>query len=98
VGPPPTLTIACFRYVPPDLRGDARAGAYLDRLNEALMLELQLDGRVFPSNAVIGGRYAIRACIVNVRTEAPDMDALVEAALRHGRRLDAELRPASARL
>jgi glutamate/tyrosine decarboxylase-like PLP-dependent enzyme len=98
VGPPPTLSIACFRYVPPDLRGDALADAYLDRLNEALMLELQLDGRVFPSNAVIGGRYAIRACIVNVRTEAPDMDALVEAALRHGRRLDAELRPASARL
>jgi glutamate/tyrosine decarboxylase-like PLP-dependent enzyme len=97
VGPVPVLSIACFRYVPADLAGDAGADAYLNRLNEALMLELQLDGRVFPSNAVVGGRYAIRACLVNVRTEAADVDALLDAAVRHGRRLDASLRPGRAR-
>ena len=97
VGPAPTLSIACFRYVPRDLAGAPDDDAYLDRLNESLMLELQLDGRVFPSNAVIGGRYALRACIVNYRTEAADVDALLEAALRHGRRLDAGFRPGGRR-
>ena len=56
----------------------------LNRLNERLMAELQLGGRVFPSNAVINGRFAIRACIVNYRTEAVDVDALVEEAVEKG--------------
>jgi aromatic-L-amino-acid/L-tryptophan decarboxylase len=89
MGAPPPLSIACFRYVPPALRGDAAAGFYLDRLNERLMMELQLGGRVFPSNAVIDGRYGIRACVVNFRTEAPDIDALLAEAIERGRRLHA---------
>jgi glutamate/tyrosine decarboxylase-like PLP-dependent enzyme len=93
VGPPPQLSISCFRYVPPDLRGVASAEPYLNVLNERLMAELQLGGRVFPSNAVVNGRFAIRACVVNYRTEAEEMDALVESAAALGRRLDAELRP-----
>src|SRR6185437_8200038 len=52
IGPPPVLSIACFRYVPRELRGDPSAEPYLNRLNERLMAELQLAGRVFPSNAV----------------------------------------------
>ena len=48
------------------------------------MSELQLDGRVFPSNAVLDGRFALRACIVNFRTEAADIDALIERALSLG--------------
>ena len=87
VGPPPVLSIACFRYVPSELRGDASAEPYLNRLNERLMAELQLDGRVFPSNAVLDGRFALRACIVNFRTEAVEMDTLIEQAVEMGRRL-----------
>jgi aromatic-L-amino-acid decarboxylase len=90
VGPPPELSIACFRYVPPELRGDRGAESYLNALNERLMAQLQLGGRVFPSNAVINGRFAIRACIVNFRTEAPDIDALIDEAVREGRRLHAQ--------
>ncbi|MGE5748611.1 MAG: pyridoxal-dependent decarboxylase, partial [Gemmatimonas sp.] len=84
IGPEPQLSIACFRYVPRALRGDESAEPYLNRLNERLMSELQLGGRVFPSNAVIGGRFAIRACIVNFRTEATDIDALLEQAVEAG--------------
>ncbi len=84
VGPRPSLSIACFRYVPPELRDDPSAEPYLNRLNERLMAELQFSGRVFPSNAVIDGRFAIRACIVNFRTEAVDVDALVEQAVEKG--------------
>jgi glutamate/tyrosine decarboxylase-like PLP-dependent enzyme len=90
VGPPPELSIACFRYVPRALRGDPAAEDYLNALNERLMADLQLGGRVFPSNAVIAGRFAIRACLVNFRTEATDLDALVDEAVTRGRRLHAE--------
>jgi glutamate/tyrosine decarboxylase-like PLP-dependent enzyme len=87
VGPEPTLSIACFRYVPPALRNDPGAEDYLNRLNERLMAEIQMNGRVFPSNAVVAGRFAIRACIVNFRTEAADIAALVDEAVAHGRRI-----------
>jgi aromatic-L-amino-acid/L-tryptophan decarboxylase len=89
VGPPPVLSIACFRYVPSELRGDSSAEPYLNRLNERLMAELQLAGRVFPSNAVLGGRFALRACIVNFRTEADDIDALIEQTIEKGAALHA---------
>jgi glutamate/tyrosine decarboxylase-like PLP-dependent enzyme len=91
IGPPPTLSIACFRYVPPELRGGAAADAYLNRLNEALMMDLQLGGRVFPSNAVIDGRFALRACIVNYRTEVEHLDALIDETVARGRALHARL-------
>jgi aromatic-L-amino-acid decarboxylase len=91
----PMLSIACFRYVPPELGGVAgetdREG-YLNRLNQRLMTEIQLDGRVFPSNAVLNGRFVLRACIVNFRTEAAEMDLLLDVTADLGARLDAEMR------
>ena len=78
------LSIACFRYVPRALRGDRSAEPYLNRLNERLMSELQLGGRVFPSNAVLDGRFALRACIVNFRTEAVDIDTLIAQTVEIG--------------
>jgi glutamate/tyrosine decarboxylase-like PLP-dependent enzyme len=89
----PGLSITCFRYVPIDLAERSDADEYLDTLNERLMFELQLGGSVFPSNAIVGGRFAIRSCIVNYRTEADNMDELVAEAVRIGGDLDAELRP-----
>lgn len=95
---PVNLSICCFRYVPPDLAPGEGPEMYLNRLNERLMMELQLDGRVFCSNAVLGGRFGLRACIVNFRTEAEDVEALVDIAEDFGRKLDEELRPAELRL
>jgi aromatic-L-amino-acid/L-tryptophan decarboxylase len=92
VGPPPELSIACFRYVPRASNGDASDEAYLNRLNERLMAELQMDGRVFPSNAILDGRFAIRACIVNYRTELVDIEALIQRALEIGAALHAQSR------
>lgn len=93
----PGLSITCFRYVPPDLMGRSDADRYLDDLNERLMFDLQLGGRVFPSNAIIGGRFALRSCIVNFRTEANNMDELITESVRIGRDLDAASRPATLR-
>jgi glutamate/tyrosine decarboxylase-like PLP-dependent enzyme len=92
MAPEPPLSIACFRFVPPGLPDGPDREAYLDRLNERLMTEIQLDGRVFPSNAVLNGRFVLRACIVNFRTEAAEMDLLLDVAADLGARLDAEMR------
>jgi aromatic-L-amino-acid decarboxylase len=90
---PVALSIACFRYVPADIDpSDPDHQAYLDELNERVMTAIQADGRVFCSNADIDGRYALRACIVNFRTEATDVDALLDVAAELGARFDHELR------
>ncbi|GIU98628.1 MAG: amino acid decarboxylase [Actinomycetota bacterium] len=94
---PVGLSICCFRYVPPDLPEGPAREAYLDRLNERLVTEIQLDGRVFISNAVVRGRPVLRSCIVNFRTEAEDLDAVLAVAGELGARLDAELRPEALR-
>jgi glutamate/tyrosine decarboxylase-like PLP-dependent enzyme len=90
---PQSLSIACWRYRPPDLADHPGRDEYLDLLNERLMYALQDGGRVYPSNAILKGRFVLRACIVNFRTEAEDIEAEVELTATHGRRLDAELRP-----
>ncbi len=94
---PVGLSICCFRYVPPDLPHAEGREEYLDLLNERLMTEVQQEGRVFFSNAVLRGRFVLRVCIVNFRTEATDLDAVLDVAAETGERLDAELRPAGLR-
>ena len=105
---PVGLSITCFRYVPADLSSpgprldpggpdDLGRDAYLDLLNNRLMTEIQLDGRVYCSNAVLGERFCLRSCIVNYRTEAEDMDALLDVASELGAKLDVELRPEALR-
>ena len=83
---PVSLSICCFRYAPERLRGDDGA---LDRLNERVMTALMGDGRVYCSNAVLNGRFCLRACIVNFRTEAEHLELLLEVAAEHGARLAA---------
>ena len=84
---PVKLSICCFRFAPAALRGDDEA---LDRLNERLMLAIHSDGRVYCSNAVLDGRFCLRACIVNFRTEAEHLELLLRVAAEHGERLAAE--------
>ena len=77
----PRLSICCFRYRPAGWRGSAER---LDRLNERLMTAIMADGRVYCSNAVIDGRFGLRACIVNFRTEAEDVERLLAVAAELG--------------
>ena len=88
------LSIATFRYVPGDLTPGTSpdVDAYLDRLNTALLGQLQQGGEVFVSNAVLDGAFLLRACIVNFHTTVADIEALPEIVVRHGRALDAEMR------
>jgi aromatic-L-amino-acid decarboxylase len=86
-----SLSITTFRYVPQDLTGNPDE-PYLNRLNEALLDQLQAGGEVFLSNAVINEKYCLRACIVNFRTQPSDIEALTEIVLRQGKLVDAQLR------
>jgi len=82
----PSLSICCFRYRPEGVTDEA----YLDRLNMRLMTEIQVDGTVFPSNAVVHGRTTLRTCIVTYRTEAVHLERLIELAAEIGDRLHRE--------
>ena len=60
------------------------------------MLERLKDGgEAFLSNAVVDGRFVLRACIVNFRTTLGDVEALPALVSRLGREVDANLRPES---
>jgi glutamate/tyrosine decarboxylase-like PLP-dependent enzyme len=92
------LSISTFRYVPEDLRstiGDPETEAHLDVLNRRLVDRLQRSGEAFLSNAVIGQRYVLRACIVNFHTSETDVEAVPEIVVRTGSAIDAEIRRAS---
>lgn len=89
------LSITTFRYVPAGLRATVGAPAteqHLDALNRALVDRLQRGGEAFVSNAIINGRYLLRACIVNFQTDEADVLALPELVAREGRAVDAALR------
>jgi aromatic-L-amino-acid decarboxylase len=71
---PAQLNIVCFRYRAQDA----------DRINAEIVAELQESGIAAPSVTTIDGKLAIRAALFNHRTQAIDLDRLVEAVLRIG--------------
>ncbi len=71
---PVNLNIVCFRY-----RAD-------DAVNREIVADIQESGMAAPSSTTLGGRFAIRAAIVNHRTEEADVEALVGAVLEFGGR------------
>jgi aromatic-L-amino-acid/L-tryptophan decarboxylase len=82
------LSITTFRYVPRDLKttiGSPGTEAYLQRLNQDLLARVERSGEAFLSNALVGGRFALRACVVNFRTRTTDIEALVTLLARFGR-------------
>jgi glutamate/tyrosine decarboxylase-like PLP-dependent enzyme len=73
---PQGMSIVCFRVVPPALADD---GPALDALNRAVLGAVQLGGAGFLSSTVLGGRFWLRACVVNPRATADDVDAVLAA-------------------
>jgi aromatic-L-amino-acid decarboxylase len=72
---PVGLNIVCFRYRAEDA----------DAVNGAIVADIQESGIAAPSTTLLDGGLAIRAAIVNHRTERRDLAALVAAVLRFGR-------------
>jgi len=73
---PVELSIFCFRHLPPAL--DGAAPAVVDNFNERLLVALQEDGSSYLSNTMIGGRFALRGCVLNYRTTLRDMEVLLD--------------------
>jgi glutamate/tyrosine decarboxylase-like PLP-dependent enzyme len=69
---PISLSAVCFRV------RQAPDGQDLNAWNETIMKCVVRRGRVYLSNATLGGKFALRACITNHRTTAADVDAVVE--------------------
>ncbi len=78
---PVTMNIVCFRYVA-DIPADD-----LDEFNRELLAEIQLRGVAVPSHTIVNGKFAIRVCIANHRSETEDFDALVKGAVAIGKEL-----------
>lgn len=90
------LSITTFRYAPEDLRtGEVGAEEYLNTLNAELLDRVQRGGEAFLSNAVVGGRFLLRACVVNFRTSLEDVRSLPLLIDRVGSEVNATLRPRS---
>jgi glutamate/tyrosine decarboxylase-like PLP-dependent enzyme len=76
------LSITTLRYIPVGSTNDEK---YLNSLNERLLNELQQEGEVFLSNAVVADKYCLRACIVNFRTAKKDIEEIIQIIVRKGR-------------
>lgn len=87
---PVALNIVCFRYRCADAD---RANA--DRINAEIVADLHESGIAVPSTTTVNGQTAIRAAIVNHRTLASDIDALVDAVLARGAARTGKARPAA---
>jgi aromatic-L-amino-acid decarboxylase len=70
------LSIFCFRHVPVQLRNESPEA--IDASNERLLVALQRDGSSYLSNATLGGRFALRGCVLNYRTTLRDMEILLD--------------------
>ncbi len=80
-----SLSITTFRYVPTGVQtGPAGDETYLNQLNQELHDRLERGGEIFLSNAVLGGTYLLRACVVNFRTGEADIRAVPEIVKRVG--------------
>jgi glutamate/tyrosine decarboxylase-like PLP-dependent enzyme len=71
---PVQLNIVCFRY----------RAADANKVNGDIVIDIQESGVAAPSTTVLGGQLAIRAAIVNHRTDTGDIDALISAVLDFG--------------
>lgn len=78
------LSIATFRYVPKG--SDELSDEVLNKLNQDLVNNLQHNGDLFLSNAVVDDKYCMRSCIVNFRTTEKDIYEMIDIIIAEGRR------------
>jgi aromatic-L-amino-acid decarboxylase len=71
---PVQLNIVCFRYRATDA----------NKVNGDIVIDIQESGIAAPSTTLLDGQLAIRAAIVNHRTDTCDIDALIAAVLEFG--------------
>lgn len=78
---PVSMNIVCFRYNPSN---GTFSNDELNELNKELLMRLHERGKVAPTYTTLNGVYAIRAAIVNHRTQIEDLDLLVKETIEIG--------------
>ncbi|MGE5214576.1 MAG: pyridoxal phosphate-dependent decarboxylase family protein [Nitrospirota bacterium] len=86
---PVELSIFCFHHVPAQLRN--QSPEQIDQFNERLLVALQRDGSSYLSNTTVGGRFALRGCVLNYRTTLGDMEILLDDLRRVAKSLPSSL-------
>ena len=87
------LSIVTFRYMPfRDAQTKETDEAYINSINEKLLNKLQQGGKLFLSNAVVSGKYCLRACIVNFRTSRQDITEVIDIVTNEGRSVYNEMK------
>ncbi len=74
---PVELSAVCFRYRP-----EANSEEEINAVNAEIVKRSQREGRVFFSNAMINGKFALRACITNHRSTQKDVEEVVREVMR----------------
>ncbi|UCG25796.1 MAG: hypothetical protein JSW55_07350 [Chloroflexota bacterium] len=89
----PSLSICCFRFVPPELKPlTEESEAYLNELNVAIEMALAEDGRAMVSGTLLQGKRVLRACIVNHRVTQAGVEQTLLLLQELGHRLDKQMR------
>jgi glutamate/tyrosine decarboxylase-like PLP-dependent enzyme len=81
---PVQLSVVCFRYT-----GTGHDDTTLDRLNRAIEVLVQDDGRTFLTSTVLDGRFVLRASVLHHSTTTDDVEALLEIVRELGARVEA---------
>jgi glutamate/tyrosine decarboxylase-like PLP-dependent enzyme len=97
---PVQLSICCFRYLPAIPRTEIEAAATdaeraaveakINRVNEQIMYRVQRGGQAYLSNAMLRGKFALRACVINFRTTRADIDLTLQAVRDVARQIENE--------
>jgi aromatic-L-amino-acid decarboxylase len=74
---PVGLSAVCFRHVVDENASEAERNSF----NLALLKRIVERGRVYLSNAMLHGKFCLRACVVNHLTKESDIDAVVPEVL-----------------
>lgn len=89
----PSLSICCFRFVPPDLKLPVKEKeSYVNKLNQAIETALVEDGRALISGTQLNGKRALRACIVNHRVTEAGVTQTLQILQELGHQIDRQLR------
>jgi len=99
---PTPLSTVCFRARPRDFGEESsvyqkspdQCEAYLDKLNETLMANVNQEGKCFLSHTKLNGKFALRLAIGNIRTARKHVEMVWDVLQTEADRLDGTIRPA----
>ena len=80
------LSVVCFRYLVSEVSDVSDVS---DTINRRVLEQLQLSGEAFLSSTELGGRFVLRACIVNYHSTRTDIDRMLAAVRSIAARLGA---------